>query len=142
MMDSYQFHKIRVLGLACCMLLAAVVSIGGCGSRGVPVARVSGRVTFRGEPVALGEVIFLSDAGYGSSSPLNEDGTFTLVSEHGRGIPLGEYAVAITPPDPDEFPDPDGMKFRNIPEKYRHFGSSGLTAVVESGSNVFEFHLQ
>jgi hypothetical protein len=51
--------------------------------------------------------------------------------------------VAITPPDPDDMPERgQGMTFENIPGKYHNFGNSGLSAVVQDGSNVFEFDME
>lgn len=142
-MHICQCCRSRLCGLTCCVFGLVVVFISGCGPSGPPIAEVSGKVTYQGEPVTVGEVIFISDAGYGSSGSLRQDGSFSLVTQHGAGVPLGEYQVAITPPDPDDLPEHmDEMTFDNIPEKYHHFGSSGLTAVVEPGQNFFEFEMQ
>jgi hypothetical protein len=119
----------------------------GCGPSGPPIAQVSGKVTSNGQPVPVGEVIFITDAGYGSSGSLRDDGTFLLVSHLGKGIPPGEYMVAVTPPDPDSVPESEraalrALNFDNIPARYRNFSTSGLTAVVEEGANYFEFDLK
>ena len=137
----------RVLGWVATLILLAVAP--GCsGTAGPPVAPVSGKVSFEGKPVAKGTVNFISDAGFGASAPLNSDGTFTLKSEHGNAVPLGNYKLSITPPPPAIDPSlPAGgsappVEAPDIPKKYREITTSGLTAVVAAGTNNFTFDMK
>ncbi len=122
--------------------------LAGCGEGGdeFPTGTVSGKVTFDGKPVTEGKISFINEElGYGAGATLGSDGSYQL--EEGRGIRLGDYKVAVRPPlvggspeDPDDPPKPKEMP--NIPEKYRQFETSGLSAAVKEGGNEFTFDLK
>ena len=128
--------------------LALTVAIAGCGDSRGPTGTVSGKVTFKGQPVTEGMVSFVSAEGHGASGLLDSAGNYTLVTADGPGVPAGDYKVAIRPPvtgDPDELPidfDPaEQPEYPNIPSKYRSPTNSSLTATVKEDANTFDFDM-
>src|SRR5712671_6744239 len=90
--------------------IAAVALHLGCNGSSPPVgpSTVRGRVTFQGQPVAGGMVIFTPDRDRGASGkPLRcdtgPDGIFELRCEGTSTIPPGWYRVAIAPPPNDPY---------------------------------------
>jgi hypothetical protein len=134
-----------LLGAAACALLV------GCSSKTPPLGKVAGMVTFKGHPLTEGSIVF-SDAAQGLAivSDLDGEGRFVFEVARGRGLPPGNYRVAIMPPGrakPSlEFVAPSvqrtRLSFPNIPAKYLNEATSGLIAVVQSGENPeFRFEL-
>ncbi len=79
--------------------LTIVLSVTGCFQSGPPIAEVSGKVTFQGQPVTEGVVNFVSESGFGARATLGTDGSYRLRSHHGNGIPLDNYkAVCLLDP--------------------------------------------
>ena len=111
-----------------------LVVISGCG-KGVQFGEVSGSVTFQGKPLPNAVVFFMPQSGPAAAGATQADGTFKMVTRRpGDGVLLGPCKVAITPADPINSPLP-------IPTKYTDAETSGLTANVEDGENVFDFEL-
>jgi hypothetical protein len=126
--------------------VASLLLFAGCDS-GPPVGQVSGKVTFRGQPVTEGRVSFTHvDAGYGADALLEEDGTFSIVTDEG-GLLVGDYRVSVTPlvvmDDSDPNTPPVGVEkpAPNIPKKYRDESTSGFTASVTEGRNEVNFDM-
>jgi hypothetical protein len=121
------------------LLLAVLV---GCGSKTSPV---NGRVKFKdGSDVSVLKgftVSFEPEADrISGSGELDSDGKFTITtfSANDGAIP-GRHRVAISPPDPiPDAPPPKPV----LPQKYRDFGTSGLTAEIKPGVNNVEFELE
>lgn len=127
-------------------LIAVVVFALGC-SDGDELARykVSGTVTFQGQPVEKGEITFNpTDAtGQVNSSLLGSGGSYSTE------LPAGNYKVNIAPPlvevkgaadtPPDNLPDPS---VKNIPKKYWVQETSGLSAQVANDKREFSFDLK
>lgn len=78
------------------LLLAAVA---GCGQRGPERFRVSGTVTYAGQPVPLGRVVFEPDTSRGNDGPQGfapiENGRFDTSAPHCRGTVGGPMRVRI-----------------------------------------------
>ena len=135
--------------------LATVVFTGllavGCSPS--DVGHVQGKVTVGGQPLPHGSVVF-EDAARGIAvfAPLQTDGSYRALTYDKRGLPAGNYRVAITPnvigtgesplvaplkPPPPPPPGP------SIPEKYTDAQTSGLTIQVQPGKNQpFDFELK
>jgi hypothetical protein len=124
--------RLRIAGLAF-LLLAA-----GCGEPPtVPLAVVHGKVTFRGNSLPGGVVVFTPDDDYSShgmcaTGRIGSDGRFALSMDGAAGVAAGKYRVTIAGPDgwplPDKFLDP-------------HL--SGLRAEVLAGQeNILDFKLE
>jgi hypothetical protein len=87
------------VGLAVVTTLFAMV---GCGpGNGLTMGRVSGLVTYKGQPVEMGEVLFLPDSEKGNSGvpsmgPITKDGTYTMSTQDaGDGVIAGYHKVGI-----------------------------------------------
>ena len=122
----------------------AVVWIGGCGGDKLARYRVSGKVTFQGQPVERGEITFEDpNAGQVNSSSLESGGGYSFV------LPAGDFKVSVAPPlvetkgtgvtPPDMVPDP---AVKNIPKKYWRPETSGLSAHVVKDKTTFTFDLK
>jgi hypothetical protein len=122
----------------------------GCGNE--DWGKVSGTVTLDGQPVGPGMVTFEPtspdqvDAPF-AGAQFREDGKYELRSPGNKvGALTGEYAVRIQSYAGETFGDevPLQGKPRNvkIPMKYIDPSKSGLTATVESGSQVIDFDLK
>jgi ABC-type oligopeptide transport system substrate-binding subunit len=85
------------LALICCFL-------AGCGSdKG---HRLSGKATFKGQPIAKGKIYFIPDTKAGNSGPTGfadiTDGAYDTSSAGGRGIFGGPTIVRIEAVDPSQ----------------------------------------
>src|SRR5262249_48096067 len=117
----------------------------GCGGR-AKLGRVSGRVTYKGEPVPNGAITFLPDeSGPPATGTIGPDGTYTLVTpDVGDGAVLGKHKVMITalrvgPARGAEAKDPRPPPI--IPPRFGNTSTSGLPAEVREGANTIDFHL-
>jgi hypothetical protein len=126
-------------------LTVLIVFSAGCAQR-VKLGRVSGRVTYKGQPVPNGAITFLpSPSGPPATAAIRSDGTYALQTpDVGDGAVLGKHAVMITalrvgpamgPEEKDPLPPPI------IPVKYGNTSTSGLTAEVQEGDNTIDFEL-
>jgi hypothetical protein len=92
---------------AAALLCASVMSLAGCGAGddGVRRVPVSGRVTYNGEPLGTGGVIFRPDARRGNTSTreargaIDAQGNYRLATQTGsgpkEGVAPGWYRVAV-----------------------------------------------
>ena len=76
------------------LALALVISASGCGSDRV---NVTGRVTYKGEPVPSTEVVFMPEDGSRRCiGRTDDDGRFTLRHSNSEsGAPRGKYKVIL-----------------------------------------------
>lgn len=118
-----------------------VASFGGCSPSAPPKeTTVRGRLTFQGEPVANGTVVFAPDPDRGGTGrPLRAataaDGTFTIRAADGP-VPPGWYRVALAAPA-DAPTDPP------FPPQLRRPDRSGVVREVKAGADhVFEFAVE
>jgi hypothetical protein len=87
------------------MLLVALAA--GCGpGNGLNMARVSGKITYKGQPVTNGTVFFMPDEAKGTVGPpavgsLTADGSYILSTETaGDGVIVGNHKVGVTGVEP------------------------------------------
>jgi hypothetical protein len=126
-------------GSAAALVGAAVLLAAGCGSAEKPID-ISGKVTFKGQPVTEGSVQFIEDrTGRGAEVDLGPDGTYQA------RLFAGEYKVVVTPPymvdTSSGMPNPYYKKVKNIPKKYESTETSRLTAVVSPDQTTHDFAL-
>jgi hypothetical protein len=140
-------------------LCGALLTAGCGGGKGV----VSGKVSYQGKPVSVGSVSFILEGGGVMSSPIEEDGSYTI-----RNVPPGTVKITVEttsarPPSmqgspggkggPPEFmmkyvkeKDPKlaerGKKYVPIPEQYSDPAKSNLTFVVKSGKQQHDVDLK
>ncbi|HAH45474.1 MAG TPA: hypothetical protein DCM07_11595 [Planctomycetaceae bacterium] len=111
----------KVLSLITMLTLISL----GCGegeADGPEKYSLSGKVTFAGEPVPVGEIILEPDSTKGNSGPASvamiKQGQYA--TETGKGIIGGPYIVRISGNDGVSVTLPDGMQ---LPEGNQLFGS-------------------
>ncbi len=79
------------------LAIFSAVLVAGCGDSGPVTYRVSGAVTYNGQPVPAGEVVFQPDASLGNKGPgsvvLIKDGRYE--TDDGKGVVGGPYIVRI-----------------------------------------------
>ncbi len=143
------------LGFAVCFIIAG--SLAGCGDEGNGVlVPVTGKVTYKGQPLTRGEVNFIPEqaGSRGARGTIGEDGHFTL-SSYGvnDGAHPGKYKVTIVSRG-DDLPIPAKKKGRMmeedmqgsgkllIPQKYTQPMTSGLSKeIAVEGEHDFTFDL-
>jgi len=111
--DSWRLP--RRVAMLCLTLSVGVV---GCGGGAAPV---KGKVTYKGEPVKGGSLVFspLAEGGKAASGDVKEDGTYTLTTNKpGDGAKPGHYRVTYTPPQPAEAAA-SGEKGARRPRRHR-----------------------
>ena len=111
----------------------------GCGPRKIPVVKISGKVTYKGEPLKFG-VVYLVPKGAGAKMPtglIQPDGSFEMGTyTQNDGGPEGEYfvrVVCMTTQDPSYVPPVDTEPTPGkslIPEKYSEPNGDGRTVSV------------
>ena len=93
-----------ILGLP--LVASALLVVEGCGGSKVERHNLSGRVTFRGQPVPVGLIVFEPDATRGNRGPQGYaqifDGRYET-EKFGKGAIVGALTVEIT-----GFPPGDG----------------------------------
>jgi hypothetical protein len=96
------------------LLIAASPGCGGDRS-GPERFEVSGRVTFGGEPIPKGVIIFSPDAGQGNSGPQGtariNDGSYSTGGTGGKGVTGGPHVVRIIGTDGKTFVDDVGNEY-------------------------------
>ncbi len=131
-------HLVRIVSVLC------VLSLAGCGGKpGVPKGTAEGKVTVGGTPVTEGTIIFENvEMGVSVMIPLKNDGSYTVQTFEGPGLPVGVYQVAVSPRkiSNGEFPKmmqpgKEAPPPYPVPDKYRAVASSGWTAVIKEGTN-------
>ncbi|PQO25517.1 hypothetical protein C5Y96_24575 [Blastopirellula marina] len=122
--------------MALLVVLGLMVPLLGCG--GPTEIVVKGTVTFEGEPVETGEILFIPTNGEGpvGAGPIT-NGEFSFIA------PPGEKKVEITANKISDKPAPDGLPnyVPYIPKKYNT--ATTLTANVENKpENTYAFDLK
>ena len=129
------------------VLLAAVL-IAGCGSSGPQRHKISGQVTFAGEPVAEGAIAFMPiDDAKGPKAGGNiQQGHYDVQRE--GGPVAGRHRVEITAlrKTGRQYPNLGGEmideKENVLPPKYCGPTSELVVEITAGGKNVFDFDLQ
>jgi hypothetical protein len=138
---------LRVLLLAGCAMSA--VSPFGCGpSDGIKRVVISGKVSYQGQPVTDGLIVFVPAKGTKgpTASATIRDGTYTVVAA--GGVPTGTHCVEIqayrpvaAPPNRPASRQDMAAKQQYLPEQYNR--QSTLEATVDAkGGNTQDFDLK
>jgi hypothetical protein len=95
-MNKYFRRAMAVVSVMCLVVLS------GCGKSNV---QVSGRVTYKGQPVTGGALVFSpvtagkdQEPGKPVAGVINGDGSFALATSKGTGAQAGKHRVTFTPP--------------------------------------------
>jgi hypothetical protein len=135
--SSFSLRRAVAIGLASLFLLAI-----GCGK--AHESSISGTVTLDGKPLTTGVVSFYPLKGgpmaYGN---IQSNGAYKIVTGGTRGLPSGEYRVAVVANETAaNTPGVEMMGKRITPEKYATPEKSGLKFNVQPGGNRFDISLQ
>jgi hypothetical protein len=147
----HQIPRLR----SCALVFLSMLVLLGCGQLGPPMGRVSGRITYKDQPVPKATVSFMPKAtGARPAIGFTDDaGYYHLTTTNPRdGALVGEHLVGIVAKAPYDGPIPPGagaalleeLETQGkplIPEKYFNSDTSGLTASVKAGSNTLDFAL-
>jgi hypothetical protein len=120
---------------------ALALGVIGCSGRNVDYGSIHGRVTFKGQPVTEGQVVFFEpEIHVYHTARIQPDGTYTAKMSDGPGLAVGTYQVAVMPPvvEPSgsKAPGPHTPgKYPDIPPRYRSPKTSQLTLEVKEGKN-------
>ncbi len=105
------------------------------------MGEVSGRVTFGGEPLALGTITFINSDGSVTQGNV-EDGSYRIAK-----VPVGPAKITVSahqspiPPqmlDKVQAPPAFHRKFVPIPQRYQRIDHSGLTYTEVLGKQTFD----
>jgi hypothetical protein len=130
-----------------CFLLAALVALAagatGCSkSRGVAL---EGKVSYGGQPVDVGSIVFIPTGGEGiSTGGLIEKGSYKVDAKIGPAP--GPHRVEIHwkkgtgKKSKNEYGEEIERRQEALPERYH--AESTLTADIKAGKNVIDFELE
>lgn len=143
-------------------LLVSIVGCGGSSGDGYTGERgnVSGTVTLDDQPLPKGcQVLFIAEkGGYTAGGVIEDGGKYSLVYGGGKGLPVGDYAVQLSPPlvaegaappvDPMQMAGKLSRKSGNeveesgpFPTRYSSTSSSGLKFTIAAGDNTIDVKL-
>lgn len=137
-----------------CGVCLLILLLAGCQRSSIEgeTGTVTGTVTYQKAPIPAGSnVIFMhKQQGMIGTGATDDDGQFTLQMRGSPQILVGEYAIGITPPVPDDIDaqnqasmeasltgkkiDPEVWKA--VPQRYTMPETSGETYVVKAGENT------
>jgi hypothetical protein len=129
--DSFRAFGLPILALA---LLGPCIGCGANGAGTMPsLVPVTGKVTFKGQPLTVGTVRFEpDDYGRPATGKLQPDGTFVLTTlTDGDGVVAGHHRVSIIGTDPKAKPA--------VPKKFADGASSKFVADVSAENKEFTF---
>jgi hypothetical protein len=126
--------------------LLAALAASGCGEP--KFVKVTGRVTYKGQPVPSTQLRFLPDNGERPSTGLTgDDGNFSLkYSRHQTGAPPGGYTVFLTyiPSNEEEnhtAPPKASAELKAVIAKYGDAKTSPLHYEITKDGQVIEINL-
>ena len=120
--------------------VACTLGLAGCSSQG----SVTGEVTLDGKPIDLGALTFEASGKPKLSASIKEGGKYALEHAGKNSVEPGTYKVVIRGYERDTKHKPGSPPNHKVitPEKYASASTSGLTAEVKAGSNIFDFELE
>lgn len=128
----------QVIGNA--SLVAALLGLVGC--TGKSSGTVSGKVTYKGNPVASGSVNFYNPGtGAAAEGKLDDNGAYTLPGP----LDAGTYKVYLQPPIPEQLPPGQKAKKRapfTVPPKYQTASNTPISKEVKVGNNDIPITLE
>lgn len=126
-------------------LLAA--GILGCGAESdLPLADVGGRVTYKGQPLEKGTVVFIPQEGTPGPQAVGEigsGGSYRMVTNGVTGAAIGRHKVTV-----ESRAEQSEEAYKNLeipklitPTKYANEVETPLTYEVKDGANEFNIEL-
>lgn len=148
--------RLAAAGLSFTLLLVFV----GCGAGAdMPkLGKVHGKVTYKGQPVTSGHIVFTpsaakeGEAGHAATGEISSDGTYVMTTFNtGDGAILGQHTVTVTVREKGDEnlgkPDKEGhIKYELpksvTPSKYASVDQSPLKCTVAEGGTTFDIELK
>ncbi len=132
-------------------VLVVCAVAAGCGG-GPQMATVTGQVTYQGQPVPAGKVMFAplreGDSSETQSRPgvgiVGPDGRFTVTTySSGDGSALGRHSVIYYPPDPEDLAEGDtsGEVKKFFDEHVLAMEDPLMEVEIKPGENDFEIKM-
>lgn len=121
--------------------------LAGCSKDGFPTAPVRGKITYKGQPVGSGTILFNPEGDRpAATGEIKADGSYVLSTYgDGDGAVLGKHSILITALEDmtDKLPEQRSATPKAIiPSKYLGSDTSGLSEEVKEGQNTFDFELK
>ncbi len=133
-MPRHRPNNLLRLGLVQVAVLSAVLA--GCGQR-FEMGQVSGHVTYRGQPLPEGTVMFVPQVGLGAAGGIHPDGSYRVLTKRPfDGATVGKHKVCVMPPF-----QPQAAGYPAFDRKYQNAETSGFVFEVKAGVNVFDIDL-
>jgi|GEM_PF-679659 len=115
--------------------LMVALGLAACGSsNGLTLGRVQGTVTYKGEPIRRGTVIFMPDESKGQQGPaamgvIGNDGSYLMTTEQtGDGAVVGLHKVGIMALGETPISDPDDAATKEVDEAKAFFANKAALA--------------
>jgi len=141
------------------VLAVAGFALAGCeGEKQYPHASVHGKVTYKGQPLTFGTVVFFpvetpkEGVLMPASGDIKSDGTYELKSQGTGGALLGEHKVVVfameggkpaEAPKEGAAPKADtGTRKSLLPKTYSDPSSTPLTRKVVQGDNTIDLEIK
>ncbi|MBL8799692.1 MAG: hypothetical protein JNM56_37765 [Planctomycetia bacterium] len=127
-----------------------LLAFSGCGGAAELPAAATGKVSYRGQPLPHGTIVFTPDtirggAGLPVRTEIQPDGSYRLKTADAGGLSPGWYRVTVAAVDtasPPPGTPPSGPRSL-LPVKYRDPEQSGLLCEVKAGKeNAINFNLE
>ena len=141
-------RRIRMQSWILIAVISAVASaiFAGC-KRGPELVPVSGKVTYKGQPLKHGNILFQPSAGPPAKGEIGPDGSFTLSTlKNNDGAVIGKHRVQVictAPPAKPANPDEETPSAKSlIPEKYSNYATSEITVEVVKGGGPYLIELK
>lgn len=116
-------------------VLAFMAGVAGCGSN---LAQVDGTVSFKGEKVKGGMLIFSPENGEPAAATIKDDGSFVLQTGTSSGATTGKSTVTYSPPGGEASTDP---KKEGTPSPYVGLVPKDTSVEIKPGKNTFNIEL-
>ncbi len=107
------------------LLLFCLIALTGCSNNGLTLGRVQGKITYKGQPVPAGEVLFMPDESKGTTGPpasgtISSDGTYVMSTEEsGDGAVVGTHRVGITGREAKPISEENVVTVHGLPQSFR-----------------------
>ena len=137
--DAFHTHGRKAVGLVAGLLLLAMT---GCGGDSLDRQVIYGRVTYNGQKVTGGDILFVpigNTVGPTTGAKVN-DGQFR--ADHRGGVPVGRHQIRVRgflnelPPTPQG--GPDNITYPTVPSEF--YTASEIEITLEPGASKAEKH--
>ncbi|MDB5336144.1 MAG: hypothetical protein JWN70_1763 [Planctomycetaceae bacterium] len=127
------------------ILLLLACGLWGCGSaksRNLPKSPVAGEVTFNGQHLPDGQIVFVHESGDMASANFKGDGKYTASVAQGKNQVMVKSVVITGGQEGPNRARSMEIQTSRIPEKYLTPALSGLECVVTAGKNEYNVALK